>query len=103
MKRIVFLVVALAVLAVSADALALARPQGRRSNGDPDEFQARQVLDEGIVVKDPSLDAGGKSGTEQPPSAASRTKSARRFEVRERIQRPRISITFSGRTIFLEQ
>jgi hypothetical protein len=103
MKRIVFLIMALALLALATSALSLVRPQTRRCNGDPDEFQARQVLDEGIAVAGSSLDAGGKRGDGQPPSNASRAKSTRQSEVKGRNQRPLISITFSGRTIFLER
>lgn len=103
MKRIVFLITVVAVLALAASALSLVHPQGRRANGDPDEFQARQVLDEGITVAGSSLDAGSRSSEGQPSASALRAKTARQFEIRGRGKRPRVTLTFSGRTIFLER
>lgn len=103
MKRIVLVIAAVMVLALTTSALSLVRPQGRRSNGDPDEFQARQSLDEGILVAGTSLDASGKTSEGQPPSKASGRKATGQLEVRGPRRRQRVSITFSGRTIFLER
>lgn len=97
------LMLSLALLAGSSGAAAASiLPDARRCNGDPDEFQARQVLDEGIVLGRGALDAqpgrDGAAGGEvrQPMRSA-----------RERVDRPlgrgRFVVALSGKHVFLER
>ena len=103
MKRRVLLIVALAILVWAVSAACLVLPQVRKSHGDPDEFQARQVLDEGITVPKSSTDTVGRNCEGQPPANPCRAQCAKRNRVNADHQRLRVSITFSGGIIFLER
>ena len=101
MKRQVLIVVVAAILIEAATAASSGLPKVR-SHGDPDEFQSRQVLDEGFAVRDwgPLTDTGG--GPVPPQGDGVRPKSAERREARNLVS-PSFSIHFSGRTVFLER
>jgi hypothetical protein len=97
------LLICLALLAVSwGVAAGSTLSDARRCNGDPDEFQARQVLDEGITLERAALDAGpGRGG-----AAAEETRRPA-LSSRARAYRPsgrgRLAVTLSGKHIFLEK
>lgn len=101
MKKQILIIAAAAVLGVATGVGSSESPKGR-INGDPDEFQSRQVLDEGIAVRDsdPWIGTGGRP---VPPAGDQcRPKPAKRREVRNLVN-PSFSIDFSGKTVFLER
>lgn len=97
------LLIGLVLLAASwGTATGTTLTDARRCNGDPDEFQARQVLDEGIVLGRGALDAGIGGAGENCGEARKPAQSSR-----ERAYHPagrgRITVTLPGKHIFLER
>lgn len=101
MKKQVLVIAVVAVLIEASGAAASVLPKVR-SHGDPDEFQSRQVLDEGFAVRDfgPLPDAG--EGEAPPQSEGCRTRSAKGREVKNIVSRS-LSIDFSGKSVFLDR
>jgi hypothetical protein len=104
--RNLLITLVLVVLLWSGTAVGSSLPYARRSNGDPDEFQARQVMDEGIVLGRAALDAGSSRG-----AAAGRGDSG--DSVRRRDSKPvgaddytgrgRLVVSLPGKRFFLER
>lgn len=97
------LLVGLALLGVfwATTAAGATLPGARRCNGDPDEFQARQVLDEGITQERTALDAGpgrggGGEGSRKPMPS-------RQAWAHYPVGRGRPAMTLSGKHFFLER
>jgi hypothetical protein len=97
------LLICLALLAASwGTAVGSVLPDARRSNGDPDEFQARQVLDEGITLERAALDAGSGRGDGVSEGARKPARSSR-ARAHHPVGRGRLAVTLSGKHVFLER
>jgi len=109
MKRVVLSIMAAAILIAAASAASSVLPQTRRTNGDPDEFQARHVFDEGFTVRDSEILTGTDHKPTPPESGAvrpgprARTEKAQHAQFAKHSWRPFVSVGFSGRIIFLER
>jgi hypothetical protein len=101
MRILVMLLVASALVLVSTGAYGDTRTNARRCDGDPDEFQARQVLDEGIVLERTALDTGVRDDGVR--SSTYRAVSVRRTPAKGPARRARITMTLSGKFFFLEK
>lgn len=97
------LLIGLALLAVAwGSAAGSTLPDARRCNGDPDEFQARQVLDEGVTLDRAGLDAGGRR-SDGAGDATRKPGFSRREQICHPLGRGRFAVTLSGKYFFLER
>jgi hypothetical protein len=111
MKGKTLLVLAAVVLFGVSGAKGFTRPTAVRANGDPDEFQARQVSDEGLVLGHTTEPPESRTGDTKPGETASstyRTRGTRAgaqigHEIGSRVGRPRVSITISGEALLGKQ
>ena len=103
MKRTAILILAASILFGATSVMAQTLPLARRSSGDPDEFQARRVLDNGLPIEGTAIDDGSGGKPPARPEDSRMPGSARRIGVDWRVGFSRFSKTFSGKTILLEK